>query len=153
MEVRIRPAKAGEAHSVLAMYEWLFESPGRAPAWWNEEKALNRLRGAIDAGDAEVLVAEDESGSLIGVAAAYIDLESVRFGRRCWVEDLAVHPDRRSEGIGARLLGAARDWARGQGATHLELDTGEARAAARRFYERESPHHVGISYSWELRSD
>jgi GNAT superfamily N-acetyltransferase len=152
MEVRIRPAKAGEEHAVLAMYEWLFEPPGRTPAGWNEELALKRLRGAIESGDAEVLVAEDDSGNLVGVAAAYIDLESVRFGRRCWVEDLAVHPDRRSEGIGSRLLAAARDWAQGHGATHLELDTGEARAAARRFYERESPQHAGISYSWDLRS-
>jgi GNAT superfamily N-acetyltransferase len=152
MTPTIREAKPGEEGAVLAMYEWLFEPPGRTPAWWNEEKAIERLRGAIDARDAEVLVAEDESGGLVGVAAAYIDLESVRFGRRCWVEDLAVHPDRRSEGIGARLLAAARDWARDRGATHLELDTGKARAAARRFYEREAPQHVGISYSWDLLS-
>ena len=41
--------------------------------------------------------------------------------------------------MGKALLDAAKDWARERGATHLELDSGEARTDAHRFYEREGP--------------
>src|SRR6266511_2494159 len=95
------------------------------------------------------LVAEDGDG-LIGLCTAYLELNSVRFGQRCWVEDLAVDPRRRSQGVGGRLLDAAADWARGRGATHIELDTGLARTDAQRFYERREPDAVGYSYSWRL---
>jgi GNAT superfamily N-acetyltransferase len=89
-------------------------------------------------------------GRLIGLCTAYLDLHSVRFGIRCWVEDLVVAPDRRSEGIGAALLARAREWAAGRGASHLELDTGHARADAQRFYGRQGEAHTGVSYSWQL---
>ena len=80
----------------------------------------------------------------------FLDFESVRFGRRAWVEDLAVHSGHRSLGIGKRLLDAAKDWARKHGATHLELDSGHARTDAHRFYERERPSWSSISFGWEL---
>jgi GNAT superfamily N-acetyltransferase len=96
-----------------------------------------------------VIVAED-GDEVVGLLAAYLDLDSVRYGRRCWVEDLAVSPEHRSAGIGKALLDAARAWAKRHGATHLELDTGLARADAQRFYERERPSAKGYSYSWML---
>jgi len=77
-------------------------------------------------------------------------VNSVRFGLRCWVEDLAVDPSCRSLGIGKALFDAVKRWAKERGATHLELDTGVARADAHRFYEREAPHAKGYSYSWSL---
>ena len=104
---------------------------------------------AIEGEESVVLLAE-EDGELIGLCTAYIGLDSVRFGPRCWVEDLAVHPERRSQGIGKRLLEATKEWARKRGATHLELDSGEARTDAQRFYERERPSWRSISYAWEL---
>lgn len=96
-----------------------------------------------------MLVAATGEG-LVGLCVAYQDIHSVRFGRRVWIEDLAVDPDSRSQGIGARLIAAASEWARQRGATHLELDTGEARTDSQRFYERLNPEHRGISYTWEL---
>jgi GNAT superfamily N-acetyltransferase len=74
----------------------------------------------------------------------------VRFGYRAWLEDLAVSPDRRSEGIGKALLDAAKAWAKERGATHLELDSGDARHDAHRFYERESPAWTSRQFAWEL---
>ena len=77
-------------------------------------------------------------------------MNSVRFGCRCWVEDLVVDPERRSEGVGKALLDAAKDWARERGATHLELDSGDARLDAHRFYEREAPSWTSRQFAWEL---
>ena len=145
----MREAEAGEEGPVVALYEWLFAAPGARPEQWDTERAAAALAEAIAAPHSAVLVAEDD-GRLVGLCTAYIDLESVRYGRRCWVEDLAVDPNRRSGGVGGMLLDAAEDWARGRGATHLELDSALARTDAHRFYERRQPDIVGYSFSWRL---
>jgi GNAT superfamily N-acetyltransferase len=145
----IRPARTEEADALVAAYEWLFAPPGSRPPQWDPEAAAQRLQRASAADDAEVLVA-DAQGAVVGICTVYLDIESVRFGRRAWLEDLAVHHDHRSAGHGKALLDAAKDWARGRGATHLELDSGEARADAHRFYEREQPSWRSISFGWEL---
>jgi GNAT superfamily N-acetyltransferase len=145
----IREAENGEEYELLAGYEWLFASPGARPASWDPTRAAAALAEAIGAADSAVFVAEDGAG-LAGICTAYLDLNSVRYGPRCWVEDLAVRPDARSGGIGGALLDAAADWARGRGASHLELDTGLARSDAQRFYDRRNPAAVGYSYSWPL---
>ena len=84
--------------------------------------AAARLDRLVDADDAPMLVATVD-GEVVGICTVYLDIESVRFGRRAWVEDLAVHPEHRSRGHGKALLDAAKDWARDQGATHLGLDS------------------------------
>jgi GNAT superfamily N-acetyltransferase len=150
MPFEVRAAKPGEEEAVVALYEWLFAPPGSLPAAWDVRRAAVAVRDAIESHDACVLVAEAEDGSLIGFCTAYQDIHSVRFGYRAWVEDLAVAPERRSQGVGRELLGAARDWARERGATHLELDSAEARADAHRFYEREGAAYRAISFGWEL---
>ncbi len=135
---------------MLAMYEWLFEPPGYTPPQWDRGRAGEALAEAIASEESTVLVAEAGDGELVGLISAYLDLNSVRYGRRCWVEDFAVHPGHRSQGIGNALLDAAKGWAREREATHLELDTGLARADAQRFYDREQPATKGYSYSWTL---
>ena len=147
--VEIRSAVAGEAPRVLSMYEWLFALPGSVPGAWDPDRAKEALEEAIGAESSVVLVAEHH-GELLGFATAYLELNSVRYGQRCWVEDLAVSPEHRSAGVGKALLDAAKDWARERGATHLELDSGDARHDAHRFYERERPAWAGRQYSWLL---
>ena len=145
----MREARTGEEQALLAAYDWLFSPPGAKPPRWDPDRAAGALAEAIESPEACVLVAE-AAGELAGICTGYLELNSVRYGRRCWVEDLAVHPDHRSARIGGRLLDAACEWARQRGATHLELDTGLARKDAQRFYERREPSTVGYSYSWRL---
>jgi GNAT superfamily N-acetyltransferase len=145
----VRAAGAHEADAVLAMYEWLFAPPGAPPPGWDPAAGHERLLATIAGEGSEILVALDD-GRLIGFCSAYIDLLSIRYGPRCWVEDLAVDPERRSKGIGAALLDAAKDWARGAGATHLELDSALARTDAHRFYEREGGAGQSYSFHWPL---
>lgn len=149
MRIEVRPAVSGEVERVLGMYEWLFAPPGSVPPGWDPEHARAALGEAITEPDSVVFVAE-RGPDLLGFATAYLDLNSVRFGRRCWVEDLAVSPAHRSQGVGKALLDAARVWARERGATHLELDSGDARTDAHRFYERERPAWKGRQYTWVL---
>ena len=145
----IRPARADEATGLVSTYEWLFAPPGAQPPQWDPARAGARLGAAVASDDAEVLVA-DVDGVVVGICTVYLDIDSVRFGLRAWVEDLAVHPDHRSAGHGKALLDAAKAWGRERGAAHLELDSGEARADAHRFYEREQPSWRSINFGWEL---
>jgi GNAT superfamily N-acetyltransferase len=149
MAFAIREAEAGEEEQVLRMYEWLFAPPGSKPRQWDSDRARGRLSDVIGSPRGAILVAED-SGALIAFCTAYLELDSVRFGQRCWVEDFAVDPRQRSKGVGAALLNRAKEWARGGGATHLELDSGLARADAHRFYEREGGTRQSYTFGWEL---
>jgi GNAT superfamily N-acetyltransferase len=149
MTLTIRPACADETRAIVACYDWLFAPPGSRPPDWDLDAATERLQRAIAGDDAEVLVAELE-GHLAGICTVYRDIESVRYGWRAWVEDLAVDPERRSLGIGKALLEAAKSWALRRGATHLELQSARARVDAHRFYERERPSRSAISFNWRL---
>ena len=149
MPAVIRSARSDEAAPLVATYEWLFAPPGSRPAGWDPGRAASTLSEVIAAEQAEVLVAEAD-GQVVGLCTVYLDIRSVRFGHRAWVEDLSVHPDCRSQGVGKALLDAAKDWGRAHGATHLELDSGTARTDAHRFYEREHPSARSFNYSWVL---
>jgi len=146
---KVREAMSGEVERVLGMYEWLFAPPGSLPPRWDADRARAAIGQAIEDPEAAVLVAEHR-GELLGLCTAYLDMNSVRFGPRCWVEDLAVSPEHRSQGVGKALLDAAKDWARDRGASHLELDSAETRADAHRFYEREGPSWRSVCFAWEL---
>jgi GNAT superfamily N-acetyltransferase len=145
----VREALPEEVERVLGMYEWLFAPPGSVPPRWNPGHARAAIAQAIADPSSAVLVAEHR-GDLLGLCTAYLDMNSVRFGPRCWVEDLAVSPGHRSQGIGKALLDAAKDWARERGGTHLELDSADTRMDAHRFYERERPSWTSRCFAWEL---
>ena len=120
---------------MLALIEELFEAPGARPRRYSPERGREGFRHAIQHPEADVLLAVD-GDKIVGLASVYADFLSIRYGKRCWLQDLVVSKSRRSEGIGALLLDAAADWARERGCTHLELSSGIGRLDAHRFYLR-----------------
>ncbi len=148
-ELEFRSAAPDDASRLVAAFDWLFEPPGSRPAQWDPLVAEERLRRASSSAAATVLLAE-HTGELVGFCTVYLDIEPVRFGQRAWVEDLAVHPDHRSLGIGKALLDGAKQWARTRGAMHLELDSAFARTEAHRFYVREGPSWDAVCFGWLL---
>lgn len=144
----VRTATKTDIPQLVDAYDWLFAPPGAMPADWDPAIAADRLERAIAGPRSSVLVAVDDE-VVVGFCTTYLDLESVRFGQRCWVEDLAVDPDQRSAGTGAALLTAARGWAEAQGATHLELDSSTARTDAHRFYDRHNPTSRSLNFGWQ----
>lgn len=145
----VRAAEPADIGELIAAYEWLFEQPGSKPQTWDEKRAFVALGQAIEAHDSTILVATGADGAIVGFVTGYLDLHSVRFGLRCWVEDFAVDPGHRSRGIGKALLEAIRGWARERGATHLELDSADPRTDAHRFYEREGADPGSRSFRWD----
>lgn len=149
MSHAIRPARPEEVDEVIGALEWLFAPPGSRPPLYDPERARAAVARAIEDPGATVLVAEVDS-DIGGVCTVFLDVDSIRFGQRAWVEDLAVDPARRSTGVGKALLDAAKAWGRERGATHLELDSGDTRTDAHRFYEREQPDWSARSFAWVL---
>lgn len=143
----IRPAVPDEAALVVPLYDWLFAPPGGVPPGWDPDVAVDRVLHLIRSEGADVLLALDGE-QVVGFGTVVLDLPSVRFGQRAWVEDLAVDPDARSRGVGKALLDALRAWAAEHGATHLELDSGDARVDAHRFYDREQPSWTSRCFAW-----
>jgi GNAT superfamily N-acetyltransferase len=149
MPITIRPAASADEGQVLDLIEQLFEPPSSRPPRYTRDLGARGIQWAIDVPGADLLLAFD-GPTLVGLSSLYADIQSIRFGRRCWLQDLVVSSNRRSEGIGAALIAASRDWAREHGCTHLELSSGAARTDAHRFYEREG---MGRSYNFTLWVD
>jgi GNAT superfamily N-acetyltransferase len=144
----IRALDHDDVPDVVQACDWLFAPPASTPSRWDPAVAAERLHELCDAERSTGFVAVD--GVLVGFCTVYLDFVSIRIGQRAWVNELAVHPDRRSEGIGKQLLDAARSWARKQGATHLALDSGLMRVDAHRFYRRDNPSWESASFGWLL---
>jgi len=129
----LRTAIPDDEAAVLRLIEELFEAPGRRPVGYSSERASAGFQHAVAEPHADVLLALD-GDALIGLASVYAELPSIRFGRRCWLEDLVVTSSRRGQGIGRRLLEAAAEWGRAHGCVHLELSSANTRGDAHRFY-------------------
>ena len=135
----IRPATLADEAASLDLIEELFAPPGRRPPHYTRERAREAFRRYLENPDGDVLLAV--SGSVI------------RFGLRCWLEDLVVSSSMRSGGIGRLLLDAATAWARERACTHLELDSGHGRKDAHRFYIGQGMAQDGLIFSRGLDPD
>jgi GNAT superfamily N-acetyltransferase len=149
-EITVRTALPADEAQTLTLLEELFAPPGKSPVGYTRTRGAVGFRHAIESENADILLAFDGDG-LVGLATVYVDFPSLRFGWRCWLEDLVVTASRRSSGVGRTLLGAARDWARARGCTHLELNSATTRTDAHRFYGANGM--VQDSLSFALRID
>ena len=144
--MNVRPASLSDEETVLTLMEELFEPPGRRPTGYTRERASDGFRRYVESPDGDVLLAM-EGDEAVGLAAVYVDIRSIRFGLRCWLEDLVVTSSKRSGGVGRRLLDAATEWARERGCTHLELDSGHGRKDAHRFYIEQGMAQNGLIFT------
>jgi GNAT superfamily N-acetyltransferase len=145
--ITIRPATPTDEGTILALIPQLFEAPGREAPGYTEERGREGIRWAVGGVDSDVLLAMDGE-RLVGLASVYADIQSIRYGKRCWLQDLVVSKEARSRGIGRLLLDAATEWARARGCTHLQLSSGMGRANAHRFYRREGMMEEYLFERW-----
>ena len=92
---------------------------------WNDPRA-DAVR-ALD-GTTSTILAAQVDGRLAGTVMVGMD------GHRGWVHYLAVSPERRREGWGRRLMVAAEDWLRDQGAPKVQLMVRTGNAVVLGFY-------------------
>ena len=95
--------------------------------------ARNWLRARIGANESVVLLAETD-GNAVGFTQLYPMYSSVQTARIWVLNDLYVPPDQRRHGVAKALLKAAIEYARNDGASRLQLETGRRNEAARALY-------------------
>jgi GNAT superfamily N-acetyltransferase len=145
----LRPLTAGDVEAVVAACDWLFAPPASVPDLWDPAAARERLLRLCTATRSTAFVAT-LGQDLVGFCTVYLDLDSLRFGQRAWLNEIAVHPRERSTGVGRRLLHTAKSWAHDHGAVMLLLDSSTARTDAHRFYRREDPTFEALCFGWRL---
>jgi ribosomal protein S18 acetylase RimI-like enzyme len=124
---RAERADAEEVGRLLHEFNSEFDEPTPGPAALAE-----RTRQLLDAGDTVVLLAGDGPD---GLAVLRLRLGIWTEGLECYLAELYVVPARRGRGLGRALMEEAMDAARAEGATYMELGTGEDDLAARALYE------------------
>ena len=96
------------------------------------EALVDRVRELLASGEITVLLVGDEPQ---GVAVLRFREAIWTKALDCYLEELYVVPGSRGQGLGRELMEAAIDTARREGATHMDLGTGQDDLAARRLYE------------------
>ena len=147
MTIEIRTATHRDGEAALYLLEQLFEPPGGVPPNYSRERSSAAFRWAVEQRNADVLLAFD-GDTAVGLTSVYADIQSLGFGPKCWLQDMVVDKERRSEGIGGLLMAAAETWARAHGLTHIELSSNSGRVDAHRFYERQGFRRANAFLKW-----
>jgi len=125
--VVIREARSEDAGRVLELLTLIPANASLSPA--EIQAAAQRFRESLAM---DVLVAEVD-GEVVGfLVLSFVPAIS---GLRALIDDLAVDPTYRRQGIGAALVEAAVQQADRRGATHLLVDTSRGDPVAQEFYQ------------------
>ena len=153
----VRPATLGDYAALCALFEELDEFHRRArPDFFRPfegpARSWEQVGRWLAGPDSTVLVAEDES-EVIGLCLLLPRSPAPFAGavprKVVVIDNLVVRAECRDRRIGERLVAASMDWARGQGATHVELGVHAVNRHARRFYERLG---FAVSVNWMSRA-
>lgn len=148
-ETSIRTARFDDEAEVLALIPGLFAAPGSKPPRYDVESAREAVQRTISGERSDILIAVN-GNTVVGMLALYVDFLLIRYGLRCWLEDFVVLPSQRSRGVGKALLGAAADWARAHGCTHIQLNSFTGRTDAHRFYLANGMTQDSLSFNMRL---
>lgn len=75
-----------------------------------------------------------EAGQVVGMVSLLFTVSTAMGKPVCWLEDMVVKQDRRSGGLGSRLLAHAIAYAAGKGLGRITLLTDRVNEQAQRFY-------------------
>jgi GNAT superfamily N-acetyltransferase len=138
MDLTIRPAAEADLPAIVAL---LAEDPvsghGDDPSLPLDAGYISAFAAFTGRSDYHLMVATDR-GEVVGVLQLAFVPGLIRRGAwRGYVEGVYVRSDRRSQGIGARMIAWAADTARARGdCPFLQLTSNKSRLDAHRFYDR-----------------
>ncbi len=106
------------------------------------------LRRIIERPETGRILVLREGNDAVGMANLLFTVSTACGGKAALLEDMVIHPARRGDGLGGKLLNAAIELARQEGCLRITLLTDRANDAAIRFYQR---HGFGMSVMMPLR--
>lgn len=130
--ITIRPLAEGDLEEWLRLRSLLWDQS-------SEDDHKAEMVGIIEHADSQfVAVADAGDGRLAGFLEASIrtqaeDCDSDHVG---YLEGWYVDEDHRQQGIGARLVAAAEDWARKKGCTEMASDAEVGNTVSQRAHEK-----------------
>ena len=127
--VTIRVAENADAELVEAYQKLTPQLSSSSPA-----PSKRELSAIIKSDSATVLVAEDESGTILGSMTLVVF--RIPTGVRAWIEDVVVDTEARGMGIGQALNEYAIKLAEQAGAKTIDLTSRPSRESANRLYQR-----------------
>jgi [ribosomal protein S18]-alanine N-acetyltransferase len=129
LAISLRPAEHADLDAILAIERASFTDPP-----WSRESftaLLNSPRAYF------TVACESPTGAVVGYVVAWFVVDEAE------IANLAVAPDRRSRGVGSRLLDAALTEARLLGAVVVHLEVRDSNAPARALYDSRGFETVG----------
>jgi len=94
------------------------------------------------------ILALREGDAIVGMVNLLYTISTACGGKAALLEDMIIHPSRRRDGLGSKLLQAALEQARREGCLRVTLLTDRSNDSAIRFYQR---HGFGKSEMMPLR--
>lgn len=141
-EIEIRRAAAADVDGYVASSAGLFAEDAGAhddtiDIEWPRRHGAQRFLDAIADPYRLILVAVDPSGAIVGhLAGLLTDPTAIRPVRVATLLSLYVFGAHRGAGVGARLVGEFRSWARLRDSDRLEVTAYANNEGALRFYRR-----------------
>jgi len=132
--VRITEAAAADIPQLCELLGLLFAQ--EADFTPNAEQQTGGLEMIVGHPDVGRLYCAREGNSVVGMVSILFTVSTAQGGRAALLEDMVVHPARRGEGIGRRLLDEAIGRAREAGCKRITLLTDVTNESAMRFYGR-----------------
>lgn len=132
--ISIRPATLADVTQLCDLLSLLFtQETDFTP---NPERQARGLRLIIEQPEVGRIYCAVDGDSVVGMVSLLFTVSTAEGGRAAWLEDMIVHPNRRGQGIGERLLHEAVNQARAAGCRRITLLTDATNRSAMRFYER-----------------
>jgi GNAT superfamily N-acetyltransferase len=143
MDVSIRKATSSDWPGISALLAELGRPDARGTP--DEERHRSLFETYLERDDVDAFVA-DQDGHVVGfVNVEYRDRLN-RTTPEAWIPELVVDEEKRSAGVGKRLLAETERVARERGCWGLALESATWRKDAHRFYEREGWEHAAKAF-------
>lgn len=150
-KIEIKRIDQNEANLVVGLFN-------QYRIFYGKFSDLGMAKAFIDArlenNESVIFVALDENNP-VGFTQLYPKYSSVRLVKNWILNDLFVNPEYRKQGIGEALIKTVMDFAKGQGAVYVQLETAVDNFTAQSLYEqigfvKQGPDEEFLLYKIEL---